>query len=145
MALVNSFFSVLNNDLNQLPEFIYDESGRITGYKGKGGADTVFPFSRTLNFRVTRGGNMNDGSLVPATVSIDITEYNTVSWKIVTASVLLTPTTFTITGPNGSTLYTINNPTVGLKGDIDISSMTGFLNINCITYDVELTADITVS
>lgn len=35
----------LNNKLASQPEFVYDETGRITGYKTKGGADTVFPFS----------------------------------------------------------------------------------------------------
>lgn len=31
---------------NDLPEFVYDENGKITGYKTSiGGADTVFPFS----------------------------------------------------------------------------------------------------
>lgn len=31
-----------------MPQFIYDETGKITGYKSPGGADTVFPFSRGL-------------------------------------------------------------------------------------------------
>ncbi len=34
-------------DLNCQPEFVMDESGKITGYKTKEGADTVFPFSNT--------------------------------------------------------------------------------------------------
>lgn len=37
--------STLNDELNRRPEFILDESGKITGYKTKEGADTVFPFS----------------------------------------------------------------------------------------------------
>lgn len=37
----------LINDLAQQPEFLYDSSGKITGYKSPGGADTVFPFSGT--------------------------------------------------------------------------------------------------
>lgn len=35
----------LSNDLAQQPNFIYDSTGKITGYKTPGGADTVFPFS----------------------------------------------------------------------------------------------------
>ena len=35
----------LSNSLNSHPQFIYDSSGKITGYKTKAGADTVFPFS----------------------------------------------------------------------------------------------------
>lgn len=35
---------VLNSRISALPEFIYDSGGKITGYKTKDGADTVFPF-----------------------------------------------------------------------------------------------------
>ena len=35
----------VNTLSNNLPQFIYDEEGKITGYKTKDGADTVFPFS----------------------------------------------------------------------------------------------------
>jgi len=35
----------LNNKLAGLPEWIQDASGKITGYKTPGGADTVFPFN----------------------------------------------------------------------------------------------------
>ena len=34
----------LNNNLNSRPQWITDSSGKITGYKTKAGADTVFPF-----------------------------------------------------------------------------------------------------
>ena len=36
--------SKLNSSLESQPDFIYDETGKITGYKTKAGADTVFPF-----------------------------------------------------------------------------------------------------
>ena len=39
-------FAELNNKLMSHPDFIYDTSGKITGYKTPGGADTVFPFTR---------------------------------------------------------------------------------------------------
>lgn len=35
----------LINDLAQQPDWITDATGKITGYKTPGGADTVFPFS----------------------------------------------------------------------------------------------------
>lgn len=35
----------LYNNLNAQPDFIYDSTGKITGYKTQAGADTVFPFS----------------------------------------------------------------------------------------------------
>ena len=39
----------LNSDLGAAPEFVIDKStGKITGYKTKAGADTVFPFSAPL-------------------------------------------------------------------------------------------------
>lgn len=37
--------SVTNSSLESQPIFQYDETGKITGYKTKVGADTVFPFS----------------------------------------------------------------------------------------------------
>lgn len=39
----------LDNNLMSRPQFIYDVSGKITGYRTKGGADTVFPFSSLEN------------------------------------------------------------------------------------------------
>lgn len=39
------------NELNNnLPQFIYDSTGKITGYKTLGGADTVFPFKSDISF-----------------------------------------------------------------------------------------------
>ena len=49
ISFILSFHSSeLNNNLNSHPQFIYDDEGRITGYKTKAGADTVFPFSRDV-------------------------------------------------------------------------------------------------
>ena len=47
----------LNSDLGAVPEFVIDKStGKITGYKTKAGADTVFPFSSTplLNMKFSQ-------------------------------------------------------------------------------------------
>lgn len=39
-------FEEVNNDLAQQPEWVYDSTGKITGYKTQnGGAGTVFPFN----------------------------------------------------------------------------------------------------
>ena len=38
-------FLIENSSLESQPIFQYDETGKITGYKTKAGADTVFPFS----------------------------------------------------------------------------------------------------
>lgn len=38
--------NALSNDLAQQPQWIKDSTGKITGYKTPGGADTVFPFSK---------------------------------------------------------------------------------------------------
>lgn len=37
----------LNNKLTDQPEWIKDDTGKITGYKTTAGADTVFPFSES--------------------------------------------------------------------------------------------------
>ncbi|MBD5463241.1 MAG: hypothetical protein HDR24_09335 [Lachnospiraceae bacterium] len=39
--------ATLNSHLAQQPNFIYDSTGKITGYKTPGGADTVFPFKNS--------------------------------------------------------------------------------------------------
>ena len=47
----------LISDLSAVPEFVIDKStGKITGYKTKAGADTVFPFSSTplLNMKFSQ-------------------------------------------------------------------------------------------
>lgn len=42
---------ILNDSLEEQPQFIYDENGKITGYTTKiGGADSVFPFKSWNTF-----------------------------------------------------------------------------------------------
>ena len=51
------------SSLQDQPTFEYDETGKITGYKTKiGGADTVFPFSSDMTFKVTARLRRRDGS-----------------------------------------------------------------------------------
>lgn len=40
----------VNSSLESQPDFVYDSTGKITGYKTKVGADTVFPFSSGSNY-----------------------------------------------------------------------------------------------
>ena len=40
----------LNDKVSSQPEWIQDSTGKITGYKTPGGADTVFPF-RNMNLK----------------------------------------------------------------------------------------------
>lgn len=40
----------VNSSLQDQPDFVYDSTGKITGYKTKVGADTVFPFSSGSNY-----------------------------------------------------------------------------------------------
>lgn len=48
-AYAKTAVDTLNRDLSAVPEFVIDKStGKITGYKTKAGADTVFPFSAPL-------------------------------------------------------------------------------------------------
>lgn len=45
----------LDESLEEQPQFVYDETGKITGYTTKiGGADTVFPFSSGKNVSIER-------------------------------------------------------------------------------------------
>ena len=47
---IKNEFDTLNSSLVSQPIFQYDETGKITGYKTKAGADTVFPFSSGSNY-----------------------------------------------------------------------------------------------
>lgn len=51
-------FLRINSSLESQPDFIYDETGKITGYKTKAGADTVFPF-KSGNVKMSRVGSSN--------------------------------------------------------------------------------------
>jgi len=52
---------ILTNNLMQQPEWIEDATGKITGYKTPGGADTVFPFSTKLTLYGTYTGDTSVG------------------------------------------------------------------------------------
>ena len=53
----------LNNNLTSMPQWITDHStGKITGYKTPGGADTVFPFSSTISFDRSIEGSVTVGA-----------------------------------------------------------------------------------
>lgn len=43
--VLSTLETALNNNLVSRPDWITDSTGKITGYKTPGGADTVFPFS----------------------------------------------------------------------------------------------------
>lgn len=58
------------SSLNDQPQFVYDETGKITGYKTKtGGADTVFPFK-------SGGEIINLGRVSNGTRTFDLTGYD---------------------------------------------------------------------
>lgn len=60
---IKNEFDTVNSSLQDQPTFEYDETGKITGYKTKiGGADTVFPFSSDMTFKVTARLRRRDGS-----------------------------------------------------------------------------------
>lgn len=44
------FQLIINSSLQDQPTFQYDSTGKITGYKTKAGADTVFPFSGEASY-----------------------------------------------------------------------------------------------
>ena len=47
---IKNEFDTVNSSLESQPDFVYDSTGKITGYKTKVGADTVFPFSSGSNY-----------------------------------------------------------------------------------------------
>lgn len=59
----------LNNKLAGLPEWIQDSSGKITGYKTPGGADTVFPFSSFEKAKILTTASSNFVFTFPEEVS----------------------------------------------------------------------------
>ena len=59
------------NNLMQQPEWIKDSTGKITGYKTPGGADTVFPFSAKLT---SYGGSYTGNQTIP--ISDDLLDKN---------------------------------------------------------------------
>lgn len=61
----------LYNNLMQQPEWIKDSTGKITGYKTPGGADTVFPFSAKLT---SYGGSYTGNQTIP--ISDDLLDKN---------------------------------------------------------------------
>ena len=51
------------SSLESQPNFVYDSTGKITGYKTKAGADTVFPFSGGFNGADIYMSGTNSGNL----------------------------------------------------------------------------------
>ena len=45
---------IINSSLESQPNFVYDSTGEITGYKTKVGADTVFPFKSGVSYAKVR-------------------------------------------------------------------------------------------
>lgn len=90
---------MLNSSLESQPDFIYNETGKITGYKTKVGADTVFPFKKESRFYLNGAYNFtendngivlgnnsargyNSGKYVIATVGFDTTDFSSLSFSI---------------------------------------------------------------
>lgn len=59
----------LNNNLKNYPQWITDSTGKITGYKTLGGADTVFPFSSGLE--IVSAGKWGGGKNYTETYTAD--------------------------------------------------------------------------
>lgn len=76
---VKQGFQQVNDSLGNQPQFVYDESGKITGYTTKiGGADSVFPFSgsgggseiEVLTFTTSHNTGANETGVWTATKTI---------------------------------------------------------------------------
>lgn len=60
---IKNEFDTVNSSLESQPNFVYDSTGKITGYKTKVGADTVFPFSGGFNGADIYMSGTNSGNL----------------------------------------------------------------------------------
>lgn len=60
---IKNEFDTVNSSLESQPNFVYDSTGKITGYKTKAGADTVFPFSGGFNGADIYMSGTNSGNL----------------------------------------------------------------------------------
>lgn len=68
----------INSSLDEQPDFIYDATGKITGYKTKAGADTVFPFKKGIvTFRLYKG--VRSGSSLEA-FGVDLTDFKKITF-----------------------------------------------------------------
>lgn len=136
----------VNSNLEEQPQFVYDENGQITGYTTKiGGADTVFPFKsndlRTLkkNIELHVSGTTNSDTSIyltqTTTISLnDISDYR----DLTNENIIIMPTRF--------------NSGVGTNFSIvskSYDNITGVLQITCTannfwnTYrDMYMTVDI---
>lgn len=87
--------AALINDLAQQPDFIYDSTGKITGYKSPGGADTVFPFSSGLTIPSitisgrTSGYNITNGTS-NGSITLDVKNNKTITFGGVSGSASIT-------------------------------------------------------
>ena len=104
----------VNSSLESQPTFEYDSTGKITGYKTKAGADTVFPFSSgangtlTIDYAFSMTMNVNDGGVGLASGRITVT---------LTDGAI---TNHTITG-SGSAM------TVGARNEAGVCSASNFI------------------
>ncbi len=69
----------LNNNLAQQPIFIYDSSGKITGYKTKAGADSIFPFSGSGKWEKIYTGSTTTW---PSVVTCNVTDYDIILFEL---------------------------------------------------------------
>lgn len=123
--------SELNNSLNGF-EPILDSTGKITGYKTKAGADTVFPFSsdKLIPYRLyyhawTSGGLVYGGAYIYfANKGIQKIEINTTRIQIDAGRYgdWASKISGSNDGSNWTQLYSGNNSSPGSSGKIDISN-----------------------
>lgn len=70
-----------NSSLADQPTFEYDETGKITGYKTKVGADTVFPFKNGADV-VWTNPSPNTEMKSTVTVNFDFTKYSHIAISV---------------------------------------------------------------
>ena len=78
---IKTEFDSVNSSLQDQPTFEYDETGKITGYKTKVGADTVFPFKNGADV-VWTNPNPNAQMKSTITVNFDFTKYSHIAISV---------------------------------------------------------------
>ena len=107
--------STINSSLNEQPDFIYDATGKITGYKTKAGADKVFPFRHGIvSFKMSQG-NYSGGNV--KFFGIDVTDFEKIAYYGSTNFV------FTVVNENNQQVGAYS--ATSTKKYIDITSWSG--------------------
>lgn len=122
----------------QQPDFIYDATGKITGYKTPGGADTVFPFSNKA-FEIVQihcfSGKTNESTgYIIITLKLTDTSKTGVKWTGSADRGFTAHSNCSITLINGEYQCTVANKSSNFSILCDMASNETVIFNNIIAY-----------